>query len=196
MKIAMLVATVFVALFAPAALADTISYHLTPTPVDLYDLDHNQYYTWGINRPWDSNHQVVSAKLFFDNIANSDTTSNVLYVSLLNSGTLGVTVGTDNDASGNYFAALGSLLVTYTNLSTTPQDLTYTFTTSQLASLNSFAADGRFALGFDPDCHYFNDGISLDVTTASVPEPATMSVLAIGAVGALLRRRRTRQMKS
>lgn len=195
-----LLAIVFAALLVPASVsrADTLTYHLTPSPADLNDLEHTYYYTWGINRPWASGYQVTSAKLFFDNIYNWDNAANVLYTHLLNSGTLGVTSGWDNESGGDYFSGKGPLLVTYTNLTTAPRDLTYLFTDAQLTSLNTYAADGRFALGFDPDCHFFNDGVSLDVTVSqvgSVPEPATMAIMGIGAVAVMLKRRRARSMK-
>ncbi len=194
----LLFAAVILALLAPASgsFADTLTYHITPTPADLNDLEHTYYYTWGINRPWASGYQVTAAKLTFDNIYNWDNAANVLYTHLLNTGTLGVTSGWDNEGGGDYFSGKGPLLVTYTNLNTTPRDLFYTFTSTQLTSLNTYAADGRFALGFDPDCHFFNDGVSLDVTVSQpVPEPATMAIMGIGAVAVMLKRRRARSMK-
>ena len=67
-----------------------------------------------------------------------------------------------------------------------PQTVTYNFTPSQLAALNSYitgagAGDaGRISLGFDSDCHFFNDGITLTLT--SVPEPGT----AVAGLGCML----------
>ena len=37
---------------------------------------------------------------------------------------------------------------------------TITFNSTELAALNSFLADGKFDLGFDPDCHYNVGSIS------------------------------------
>ncbi|MBS1819480.1 MAG: PEP-CTERM sorting domain-containing protein [Acidobacteria bacterium] len=71
--------------------------------------------------------------------------------------------------------------------STAPFSYTYTFSAAQLTTLNNYIANGYdFALGFDPDCHFTNDGISLQLTTggvntqAAVPEPASILLLGTG----------------
>jgi len=55
--------------------------------------------------------------------------------------------------------------------------------------LNSFAADGLFGLAFDPDCHYWNDGVQLTIN-AEVPEPATLLLFGLGTLGLAAYRRR------
>jgi hypothetical protein len=47
-------------------------------------------------------------------------------------------------------------------------------------STNTYAT---FGLGFDPDCHYYNDGITFKIETAPVPEPGTMVLLGAGLLG-------------
>jgi hypothetical protein len=56
-----------------------------------------------------------------------------------------------------------------------------------LATLQTFVANGNdFAFGFDPDCHYFNTGLTFSLTTspASVPEPT--SIVLLGTMAAIV----------
>jgi len=186
-----------IALTGSAALADPCDpspacYELTPCPPDLYDLNHACYYTWGISRPWGDMDVAVSACLTFKSIRNWTTEPNVLYVHLLDDAPLGVRSYRDNQGGGDNFARQGVLLVQYNNLPATPQTLTYVFTPDQVAALNACAADGRFALAFDPDCHFYNCGVELEVCTAPVPEPSALAIASLGGVFMVGRRRRFR----
>lgn len=64
-----------------------------------------------------------------------------------------------------------------------------------LDTFKTYAADGRAGFGFDPDCHYWNEGVRFNVTTTAVPEPSSIVLILTGAIPALgmaLRRRRMR----
>ncbi len=181
------------------------TYELTPNPADLYDLAHARYYTWGINTPWNPTDEVaIGATFSFENIRNwrnepnvlyihfaSPTPPhrlrwrnepNVLYIHLLDNARRGVKIYRDNQGGGDNFAGQGVLLKVYRNLPAIPQDLSFSFTPAQIAALNTYASDGRFAMGFDPDCHFYNDGakLTIETTQSQVPEPATMMFLISG----------------
>ena len=60
-----------------------------------------------------------------------------------------------------------------TNGVNTTQNVVFTFNQTQLAALIAYLNNGsNLAFGFDPDCHFWNNGITLTIHTApaAVPE--------------------------
>lgn len=61
-----------------------------------------------------------------------------------------------------------------------------------LSTLTQYIANGHtgdasyadFGLGFDPDCHFYNDGVTFTITTREVPDAATTAwLVALGLAG-------------
>ncbi len=179
---------------AVAAHADTQTF--TPNPSNLNDLDHFHYYSWGIDYTMPATQQITSATLTIKNIydwVNED--NDHLYITLLNSAPKGVKEFTDDQCGGDNWAGQGLRIADYQD----PQggsprnfDLVVNFDATALAKLNTAALGNKIALGFDPDCHYFNSGVTLKFNTAPVPEPATMATIGLGIVG-VIRRRKNRK---
>jgi hypothetical protein len=179
-------------MFVFAVSGNAAVFTFIPDPADLYDLDHHLAYTWGIE--WEyTNMHIVDAILTFRNIRDyMPEPDDILYTNLLDNPYTGVTVYSDVAPSGNYFDGPGVLVNTWSDPDdgTFPADMSFSLRDlGYIGQLNDFAADGLFGFGFDPDCHYYNDGVELTIIT-SIPEPATIFLIGIGAIGLAAYRRR------
>ncbi len=162
----------------------------SPSSANLDNLDHDYYYTWGIDWTVPADQTIISATLEFDNIYNWDNQPNDLYVHLLDSANLGVSQGKDWGGWGDYFSGQGTLLEHWVNLSSTAQDISYSFSNDEIAALVLYSQDGNFGLGFDPDCHFYNSGVSLTIETSAVPIPAAVYLFGTGLLGIIGIRRK------
>ena len=190
----MLLAVVIVVSGVASVQAMPLVYTLEPSPSDLWDLSHNQAYIWGFNMVPTSQYEVVEASLTFHNIYNWREEPNWLHITLLDNPNIGTFSYDDVDYNGDYFDGMeGSTpLVTWTDNpgGGSGMDLTFTFSNEGwLGYLNDYASDGWVGFGFDPDCHFYNDGITFEVAQA-VPEPLTLTLFGFGLVGVGLTRRR------
>jgi hypothetical protein len=180
------------ALAAGAAYAG--DYSFMPDPKDMDGFDHHYYYSWGIQWNVPSGEQITEAKLIIKNIWDwTEEDDDQLFVHLLDDPQPGVHSGFDDQGGGDYFNNQGPLIGVYSDPvggHSRNYDLVYNLKDLGLIpTVNAYASNGVFGFGFDPDCHYFNDGVELQVHTEPVPEPASLIGLGIAGL-AMLRRKR------
>jgi hypothetical protein len=194
-KVVMLAAFMIFVALPVVTMAVTTDFTYTPTPADMYDLDHWKAYEWKIDltsEGYNIGDSINEATLIFHNINNWDNNLNVLHIRLLDSisgNTLNVY--TDNQYPSDYFSSYGGVLIdSWVDSDGYPgpaEDLVYNFSTydppgheNLLAALNGYASDGYIAFGIDPDCHYWNCGVEFKINTCVIPAPGAIFLGGIG----------------
>jgi hypothetical protein len=169
---------------------------------------------------------LTGAQVSINDIQNwMEPENDILYVSLLDMKTPSkpgdpnqVVTFTDNQAVGNFFGTTNpNWIATSTIGSYSDNNDRYGWTGSSwwkrqihteitediswnldINKMISYSGDnGWIGLGFDPDCHYWNTGVKLTLTTkpASVPEPGLFSLMLLGFTGifgAFLKQRKSK----
>ena len=91
----------------------------------------------------------------------------------------------------------GNILLVDPSFTVIPTDYVYHLTGPQLEALMADIRNGGdFAFGFDPDCHYSNNGITLTITAIPASTPESPSIMLLGSgllVSMTLLRRNTRK---
>ena len=165
---------------------------------DMEDLDHDYYYSWGIDWSLPSGNTIQEAVLTISNIRDWTVEQNLLHIHLLPTAPSGVQRVWDGQGMSDAFDPNNQgnppLIGRYSDPDgpATRETLVYRFSDlGLLDDLAQFLADGNFGIGFDPDCHFYNNGVTFQIT---VPDGGmTMMLLGSALIGLEGLRRKLRK---
>jgi hypothetical protein len=162
------IAVVVLATLLLAAQAVALEKNYYPSPLDLNDLPHGRYYTWGVDISEFAGLNIYEVVLTIATISNWDNNTNHLYIHLLDDAPLGTTEGVDSNTDFvDAFAGQGPLIDDYqdTNTKDVHETLVYEFSKidALIDSVAAYRANNVIAIALDPDCHFYNCYVQLTV---------------------------------
>ena len=192
-KISAVLAMMAIVILAGNASAVTQTWSTTA----LNSMQHGTDYTWVVdNGTWfiPEGDEITSAYLSITNLNNwYEPENDWMNIYLLDNpfrnwpNKVLLTIYRDENAYFYYGWYWSGWALKYGKIWVNPgDDFRYDLTASQLGDLASFLEDGIFGLGFDPNCHYTNGGMSFTIHTTNipqVPEPAIVLLFGLGLLG-------------
>jgi hypothetical protein len=187
MKKIMPLLVLIVALSSSSVFATTYTFSTGNTNITTMSDTLNVY--WNLSQSIKATEQITSATLTISALYNWEKSpSDIIYIHLLDSASSSNTITTSNDSddTADFFKGQGDTLAKPNGGNYYPGsagNLVITFDQNEIKDLTSYIKDSYFGFGFDPDCHWYDTGMTFTITTAPVPEPGAMMLLGFGMFG-------------